>query len=252
MRMPCTPDGVKSSMSQRNLHSQGGSYPAAVVWDLDGTIVDSAPDLAAALNCLLEEHRKAPICEANVRQMIGNGVAKLIERGFAESGVIVGSTELQSLQPRFMSIYTPRASQLSELYPGAESTIQAFHDSGVAQAICTNKPESVSREILNDMNLAQYFECVVGGDSLEHRKPHPLPLQACLNALGTSVDSTLMIGDSAVDAETARAIGMTIGLVTHGYAPEPVETLGADFLISNLATLPNELGLRERNERIAR
>ncbi len=252
MRMPCTPDGVRSSMSQRNLHSKSGSYPAAVVWDLDGTIIDSAPDLAAALNSLLEEHGKAPICEANVRQMIGNGVAKLIERGFAESGVVVGPTELQSLQPRFMSIYTPRASQLSELYPGAQSAIQAFHDSGVAQAICTNKPESVSREILKDMNLAQYFEFVVGGDSLEHRKPHPLPLQACLNALGTSVDSTLMIGDSAVDAETARAVGMTIGLVTHGYAREPVETLGADFLISNLATLPNELGLREQNGRIAR
>ena len=239
-------------MLQRNLHTKSGSFPTAVVWDLDGTIIDSAADLAAALNCLLEEHGRAPIGETNVRKMIGNGVAKLIERGFADNGVIVGSTELQSLQPRFMSIYTPRASRLSELYPGAKSAIRAFHDCGVAQAVCTNKPESVSRDILNDMNLAQYFECVVGGDSLKQRKPHPLPLQACLNALGTSVDSTLMIGDSAVDAETARAVGMTIGLVTHGYAREPVETLGADFLISNLATLPNELGLREQNGRIAR
>lgn len=252
MRTPCTPDGVKSLMSRRNLHNKCGRYPAAIVWDLDGTIIDSAPDLAAALNSLLEEHGKTPISEANVRQMIGNGVAKLIERGFAESGVTVGSAELQSLQPRFMSIYTPRASQLSELYPGAQSAIQAFHESGVAQAVCTNKPESVSREILNDMNLAQYFGLVVGGDSLEHRKPHPLPLQACLNALGTSVDSTLMIGDSAVDAETARAVGTTVGLVTHGYAREPIETLGADFLISDLATLPTELGLRVQNERIAR
>jgi len=252
MRMPCTPDGVKSSMSRRNLHGKSGSYPAAVVWDLDGTIIDSAPDLAAALNSLLEEHGKTPICEAKVRQMIGNGVAKLIERGFAASGDIVESIELQSLQARFMSIYAPRASQLSELYPGAGSAIQTFHDSGVAQAICTNKPESISREILNDMKLARYFKFVVGGDSLQHRKPHPLPLQACLNALGTSVDSTLMIGDSAVDADTARAIGMTIGLFTHGYARQPVETLGADFLISSLATLPNELGLRAQNERIAR
>ncbi len=252
MRMRCFPDGVKNLMSQRNLHNKRGSYPAAVVWDLDGTIIDSAPDLAAALNILLEEHGKAPICEANVRQMIGNGVAKLIERGFAESGVIVGAAELQSLQPRFMSIYTPRATELSRLYPGAQSAIQAFHESGVAQAVCTNKPELVSRAILHDMNLAQYFELVVGGDTFEHRKPHALPLQSCLSALGTNVESTLMIGDSAVDADTARAVGMTIGLVTHGYARQPVETLGADFLISDLAALPNELGLRERNERIAR
>ena len=228
-------------MSRRNLHGKSGHFPAAIVWDLDGTIIDSAPDLAAALNSLLAEHGKAPISEAKVRQMIGNGVAKLIERGFAENAVLVGTTELQSLQPRFMSIYTPRASRLSMLYPGAESAIQVFHDAGVAQAICTNKPESVSREILNDMNLAQYFEFVVGGDSLEHRKPHPLPLQACLNALGTHVESSLMIGDSAVDVDTARAVGMTVGLVTHGYARQSVETLGADFLISDLATLPDIL-----------
>lgn len=252
MRMRCTPDGVKSSMSQRNLHSKSGSYPAAVVWDLDGTIIDSAPDLAAALNSLLEEHGKAPVYETKVRQMIGNGVAKLIERGFADSGAIVGAIELQSLKPRFMSIYTPRATRLSRLFPGAQSAIQAFHESGVSQAVCTNKPESVSHTILSDMNLAQYFECVVGGDTFEHRKPHPLPLQSCLSALGTNVESTLMIGDSAVDADTARAVGMTIGLVTHGYARQPVETLGADFLISNLATLPDELGLREENERIAK
>jgi len=102
------------------------------------------------------------------------------------------------------------------------------------------------------MGLEQYFEFVVGDDTLAHRKPPPLPLQVCLDVLGTSADSTLMIGDSAVDVDTARAVGMTVGLVTHGYARQPVETLGADFLISNLATLPNELGLPMPNERMAR
>jgi len=250
--MRCTPDGVKSWMSQPNPHRKGDACPAAIVWDLDGTIVDSAPDLAAALNTLLDAYGKPPICEASVRRMIGNGVAKLIERGFAESGLVVGETELQSLQPEFMSIYSGRATQLSELYPGARSAIRAFHESGVSQAVCTNKPEMVSRTILHHMNLTQYFEFVVGGDTFAHRKPHPLPLQSCLKALETNVDSTLMIGDSAVDADTARAVGMTIGLVTHGYARQPVETLGADFLISNLAALPEELGLQIQDERIAR
>lgn len=250
--MPCTPDGVKSSMSQRNLDGKSGSYPAAVVWDLDGTIIDSAPDLGGALNTLLQNHGKPPVDKVRVRSMIGNGVAKLIERGFAESGTQVGEMEMQSLQPEFMSIYCARATQLSRLYPGAESAIQAFHESGVAQAVCTNKPELVSRAILDDMNLAQYFEIVVGGDTFEHRKPHPSPLQSCLDVLGSNVDSALMIGDSAVDVETAQALGMMVGVVTHGYARQPVETLGANFLISNLATLPGELGFEAQREWIAR
>ena len=252
MRMRCIPDGVKSLMSQRNLRIKSGEYPAAVVWDLDGTIIDSAPDLGGALNTLLQSRGKPPVSEIRVRRMIGNGVAKLIERGFAACGSPVGETELQSLQPEFMSIYCGRATQLSRLYPGTESAIQAFYESGVSQAVCTNKPESVSRAILDDMNLTKYFEVVVGGDTLEHRKPHPLPLQSCLDVLGSNVDSTLMIGDSAVDVETAQAVGMTVGVVTHGYARQPVETLGADFLISDLATLPGELGLEAQSEQLAR
>ena len=250
--MHCTLDGAKSLMSQRKPHQKSGAYPAAIVWDLDGTIIDSAPDLGGALNTLLHKHGKPPVDETRVRSMIGNGVAKLIERGFAESDSRVGELELQSLQPEFMSIYCARATQLSRLYPGAESAIQAFHESGVAQAVCTNKPELVSRAILDDMNLAQYFEIVVGGDTFEHRKPHPLPLRSCLDVLGREVDSTLMIGDSAVDVETAQSVGMMVGVVTHGYARQPVETLGADFLISNLATLPDELGLEVHRERVAR
>jgi phosphoglycolate phosphatase len=239
-------------MSQRSPQQKSSACPAAIVWDLDGTIIDSAPDLGGALNTLLHSHGKPPVDEVRVRSMIGNGVAKLIERGFAESGSRVGELELRSLQAEFMSIYCARATQLSRLYPGAESAIQAFHEFGVAQAVCTNKPELVSRVILEDMNLAQYFEIVVGGDTFEHRKPHPLPLRSCLDVLGRDVDSTLMIGDSAVDVETAQAVGMMIGVVTHGYARQPVETLGADFLISNLATLPGELGLETQRERVAR
>ena len=239
-------------MSQRKPHQKSAAYPAAIVWDLDGTIIDSAPDLGGALNTLLQDHGKPPVDEVRVRSMIGNGVAKLIERGFAESGTQVGEMEMQSLQPEFMSVYCARATQLSRLYSGAESAIQAFHESGVAQAVCTNKPELVSRAILDDMNLAQYFEIVVGGDTFEHRKPHPSTLQSCLDVLGSNVDSALMIGDSAVDVETAQALGMMVGVVTHGYARQPVETLGANFLISNLATLPGELGFEAQREWIAR
>ena len=239
--MHCSRDGARSLILRRNNDVMVGS-PAAVIWDLDGTIIDSAPDIAGALNTLLQSHGKPTIPETDVRNMIGNGVVKLIERGFAESGSIVGATELRCLQPEFMTIYAVRATRLSQVYPGGRSALQAFQNVGVLQVVCTNKPEDISCSILSDLNLDQYFEFVIGGDTLAHRKPHPLPLQSCLDMLGTNVDSTVMIGDSAVDVETARAVGMTIGLVTHGYARQPVETLGADFLISDLATLPNDVG----------
>ncbi len=247
MPMHCSPDGAKSLMLRHKADAMVSS-PAAIVWDLDGTIVDSAPDIAGALNTLLQNHGKPTISDTNVRNMIGNGVVKLIERGFAESGSIVGATELRSLQPEFMAIYAARATRLSQVYPGARNALQAFQNSGVLQVVCTNKPEDISCSILSDLNLDQYFEFVIGGDTLAHRKPHPLPLQSCLDLLGTNVDSTLMIGDSAIDVETARAVGMMVGLVTHGYAHHPVETLGADFLIPDLATLPKDVVQQGRRE----
>lgn len=217
--------------------------PAAIVWDLDGTLIDSAPDIAGALNTLLQEHERLPLEVASVRRMIGNGVPKLIERGFEASGRELQEDEPRELVPRFMAIYSKRATQLTRPYAGARIALQVFQDAGVSQAICTNKPEAISRKILQDLNLDKYFKIVVGGDTFERCKPHPLPLQSCLDALGSSIDGTVMIGDSVVDVATARAVGINIGIVTHGYSRQPVDTLNADFLITDLATLPDRAAI---------
>jgi phosphoglycolate phosphatase len=225
-------------------------YPDAIVWDLDGTIIDSAPDLAGALGTLLERHDRPATDVSKVRSMIGNGVAKLIERGFAASGSPISTAEVQSLVPQFMSIYTARATQLTRTYPGARHALTTFRDFGVPQAICTNKPEAVSRAILDELGLDEFFETIVGGDTLEHRKPHALPMQTCLDTLGANASTSLLVGDSPVDVAAARAIDMTVGIVMHGYARQPVETLGADFLITELALLPETVAgqlLREAN-----
>ena len=236
MQMNCSRDGVSNLTLQRKIMTL-----SAVIWDLDGTIIDSAPDLAGTLNTLLQAHRRPPLSEADVRGMIGNGVARLIERGFAESRAIESEDELRHLVAQFMSDYNARATVLTRIYPGARVALREFLNAGILQAICTNKPEAISRTILKDLDLDQYFEIVVGGDTLEHRKPHPLPLRSCLQALGANTESALMIGDSAVDVATARALSMTVGIVTHGYARQPVETLGADFLISDLARLSTQV-----------
>ena len=216
----------------------------AIVWDLDGTLIDSAPDLAGALNTLLREHSLPQLGAETVRRMIGNGVAKLIERGFRAVGQTLSGAEIETLQPRFMQIYSGHATDLTRLYPGARQALQGFYEHGIRQAICTNKPERVSHAILESLGLSYFFDIVVGGDTAAHRKPHTLPLRMCLDALSTDKNKSLMVGDSSIDVATAKGVGMPVGIVTHGYSREPVETLGADFLISDLSSLPYEVALQ--------
>jgi phosphoglycolate phosphatase len=214
------------------------SYPTAILWDLDGTLIDSAPDLAQALNRLLREHGFASLREHQVKTMVGGGVAKLITRGLRASGVVIGQSQLQSMVRRFMLIYLACATNKTRLYPGAESVLQHFADAGVRMGLCTNKPEIISRQILASLEAAPYFDAVIGGDTTAARKPDPLPLQTCLEALGVAPQDSIMIGDTGVDVEAARALRMPVGVVSFGYAREPVATLGADFLIDDLSSLP--------------
>ena len=216
-------------------------YVTAIVWDLDGTLIDSAPDLGTALNALLREHGQAEQGSREVRSMIGDGAARLVERGFAASGHIVRDAQLSRLVQRFMTIYAECATDETRPYPGALEALQQIRDAGIRQGICTNKPEAITRQILLDLSLAEYFDAVVGGDTTPKKKPDPLPLRDCLQALGVNPIDSLMIGDSAVDVATAKAANMPVGLVTHGYSREPVENLPADFLIYDLSSLPDIL-----------
>ena len=212
-------------------------FPTAVIWDLDGTLVDSAPDLATALSVLLRENERSALDTDTVRTMIGEGVAKLVERGFRATGSPAGVDDMKILVDRFMRIYEVRATDKTRLYNGALDALQSFQGAGIRQAICTNKPEAVSRQILDGLEIASFFDAVVGGDTTSRKKPDPLPLRDCLQALAANAVDSIMIGDSAVDVATARSVNMQVGIVTHGYAREPVEKLGANFLIDDLSTV---------------
>ena len=215
-----------------------GDYPAAVIWDLDGTLIDSAPDLADALNTLLNEHALGSLAKQQVRGMIGNGVVKLIERGFRAAGHELADTELDEFVARFLDIYSANATTRTTLQPGVHSTLRYFADAGARQAVCTNKPERISRLIIKDIGIGDLIEAVVGGDSTEAKKPDPRPLRSCIDALSVEAGQCLMIGDSGVDVETARALDMRVGIVTFGYSRVPVDSLAADFLIDDFHTLP--------------
>lgn len=220
---------------------------AAIVWDLDGTLIDSAADLAQALNALLVEAGHAAIEENRIRPMIGDGVGKLIERGFATAGEILSKSRLQNFVRRFMSVYSDCATDNTRLYPGARSVLQQFAHAGVRQGLCTNKPESISRQIIASLSLTDFFAAVVGGDTTETRKPNPLPLRSCIGSLKVSPERSVMIGDSAVDVATARAAGVRVGLVSHGYSRTDVSTLGADFVVVQLSSVTKFVGRMPKN-----
>lgn len=213
-------------------------YPTAVIWDLDGTLIDSAPDLATALNVLLGENNRAALETDTVRNMIGNGIEKLVQRGFRATGGEIDTNDMSNLINRFLTIYAANSTDKTRLYDGAHDAMQIFQGAGVRQAICTNKPEAATRQILQGLSISHFFGAVVGGDTTARKKPDPLPLKDCLQTLGINAIDSLFVGDSAVDVATAKAVDMQVGIVSHGYASEPVETLGADFIIDDLKTLP--------------
>lgn len=211
-----------------------GAFPAAIVWDLDGTLAESAPDLATALNVVLEENGRACHDLAAVRNMIGGGVPKLIDRGFRASGAPLDETARDALVPRFMEIYSACATDNTHLMPHALAALEQFRDAGIRQGLCTNKPISVTRQIVDALGVADFFGSVIGGDSTPQRKPSPLPLQTCLAELGVSPEAAVMVGDSGADVGAARAAGVAIILVPDGYISVPANTLGADYVVNHL------------------
>ncbi len=211
--------------------------PRAIVFDLDGTLVESAPDLADSVNSLLISHGLAPQALSAVKQMVGAGAKVLLQRGFAAGGQPLSDEEAEALMPAFIEDYSARATNKTRLMPGTEALLAALEADRIALGVCTNKPEGISRAILEDLGVARYFGSIVGGDTTPGKKPDPRPLQATLAALGASPAEALMVGDSPADAEVARAVGTGLALVTFGYTPVPVEELGADILIDHFDQL---------------
>lgn len=218
-----------------------GRLPNAIVWDLDGTLIDSAPDLCQALNTVLAEAGFETLEVQSVRTMIGNGVPKLVERGFEAVGQQLSETDLEAMVTRFMALYSANPTAHTRLYPGVAEALETLAKAGVKQGLCTNKPEAVTRSILQQLNVDQYFSAVVGGDTTDARKPDPRPLKLCIDTMGATVGGTIMIGDSAVDAGSARALRVPIGLVAHGYRHTGLADIDADFVVEDIASVPDIL-----------
>lgn len=185
----------------------------AVVFDLDGTLIDSDPDIRAALNRVLVAEGLAPLSAEQVQSMIGDGAKVLVERGFAARGQTAQAAQVAA----FMADYQANAVVATVPYPGIVEALQALQLAGHPLGVCTNKPVAAARDVLAALGLEKYFGAIIGGDSTPYRKPHPNHLAAALQALGASPDHAVMVGDHANDINAAAGLGVPSIFVSWGY-----------------------------------
>ena len=200
------------------------TLPATVIFDLDGTLVDTGPDLTAALNHALSTLGRRTVSEPDVRDMVGQGVLKLLERGLAATGEDAAELR-QQLMPIFLDYYTAHIADGSRPYPGVERAMDALAQADVRLAVCTNKNEGLSRALIDALGWSSRFGAVVGGDTLPVKKPDPEHLLATIRMVGGDPATSVFVGDTHFDADTAHAAGIPFVAVRFGFAHEPVETL---------------------------
>jgi phosphoglycolate phosphatase len=215
-----------------------------LVFDLDGTLVDSVPDLTNALNKVLSERGYAPLGRSEVTPLVGDGVPALVARAFAARGG--GDAEAAEALPEYIQIYEATATVLTRPYPGVRDTLVELRRRGYRTAVCTNKLQQATMAVLAGLDLAALFDGIAGGDRYPVKKPNPGHLLGLIGELGGSAGRAVMIGDSENDAAVAHASAVPLVIMRYGYSRVAPETLGAAAVLDHFAELPatlDQLGL---------
>ncbi|NHO66480.1 phosphoglycolate phosphatase [Aestuariicella hydrocarbonica] len=226
-------------MARHFLAQFGGRLPELVMFDLDGTLVDSVPDLTAAVDAmLLEQHCPAAGVD-KVRLWVGNGAAMLVRRALADTDGIKESEVAEPLHSaslrRFLHHYGRLSGHYSRLYPGVKAALQLLSEMGVAMALVTNKPGEFVPHLLRDLGIDGYFVDWLGGDSLPQKKPDPAPLRHLLVSRSVDARRSLMVGDSRSDIQAGKAAGVSTLGVTYGYNHgQPIAVEAPDWQADNL------------------
>tara|TARA_Y100001934_G_C12157651_1_gene680411 strand:+ start:243 stop:914 length:672 start_codon:yes stop_codon:yes gene_type:complete len=207
-----------------------------LLFDLDGTLVDTAPDLVATLNTILTRRNRATMPLEAVVKLVGDGARALLDSGFRETGD--PAEDLDTLFAEFIDIYIANATKHSQPFPGVVEALEKFRAAGHRMAVCTNKPQAPSEAILHDLGLMQFFDAVVGGDRLAVRKPDPRHLLETLSLMDAAGRRAIMVGDSYNDVVSAREAGMPVVVVSYGYTTTPPTELGGDVLVDRFAEIP--------------
>ncbi|MBA4503138.1 phosphoglycolate phosphatase [Marinobacterium marinum] len=219
-----------------------GELPQRVMFDLDGTLVDSALDLTAAVDNMLQALGREAAGECKVRQWVGNGAQVLVKRALSgEMHPAEDAVEPELFQAAFevfLSAYTQSNGRYAKLYPGVEALLLHLQQAGVPMAVITNKPMAFTTPLLQALKIDHYFDQVLGGDSLPVKKPDPLPLLTVLETAGCTPEQALMVGDSRNDVAAARAAGCPVACVSYGYNHgEAVANCSPDRVVDNLVEL---------------
>lgn len=205
-----------------------------LIFDLDGTLIDSKIDLANSVNAMLAHRGSAPLPNELIYSYVGNGAPVLVRRALGpeatEEAVALGLEY-------FLAYYREHMLDFTRLYPGVKETLDRLHDAGVKLSVLTNKPVNFSTTLIGGLGLAEHFFRIYGGNSFPEKKPSPVGVEALLSESGAARERTLMVGDSAVDIRTARNAGVRACGVTYGFQPETFETDPPDVLVDSMEQL---------------
>jgi phosphoglycolate phosphatase len=205
-----------------------------LIFDLDGTLIDSRLDLAHSVNAARLHLGLAPLDNELVVSYVGHGAPTLIRRALGDSA---SEADVQAALAFFLAYYREHALDCTTLYPGVRESVERLHGAGKRLAVLTNKPAEVSREILEGLGVGAVFFRIYGGDSFEFKKPNPIGIDTLRKETGVGPDRTMMVGDSSVDIETARNAGVHSCGVTYGLQPESLRNPAADLVVDRMEQL---------------
>lgn len=211
---------------------------ASIAFDLDGTLVDTAPDLVRALNAVIEPEGLSAVGIDAVRMLVGRGAQALIERAHEQQGRVLAPEQTPDLVARFIEVYQADIAADSCLFPGVEATLARLQHAGATLSVCTNKLSMLSDQLIAEFGLSDYFARIIGPDRTTAKKPCADHIHA---ALGTGYSRAAMVGDSAPDIDAARAAGIPSIVMGYGYSEAPAGSLGADRLLHNFSDIPGAL-----------
>jgi len=209
-----------------------------VIFDLDGTLIDSSRDLANAVNATRAHLGLAPIENETVYSYVGNGAPVLIRKAL---GPEYADEQVQSALEYFLAYYREHMLDNTVLYPGVREALDQFRSVGLTMAVLTNKPVRFSQGIVDGLGLGAHFRRVYGGNSFEQKKPHPVGIETLMNEAGAAREETLMVGDSSVDVQTARNARVTACGVTWGFQPDTFAAWPPDFLVNTAGELADRV-----------
>lgn len=210
-----------------------------IIFDLDGTLINSIPDMCREISLFLNAHGRRSLTEKETISIIGHGAPVLLKGAFALTGAPIKENEMPSLLSAWLTQYGKAEMAETKPYPFVVETLIKLKEKGCRLAICTNKPHVPTEAILTKLDLKKHFDVILDADALPERKPRPEPLWEAVKRMNGSNDSAVMVGDSETDAETARAAGMPVILLSYGYTHVPYEEINPDALTDSFANLPD-------------